>query len=96
MGDQIGIAYAIVTTVLFVFPPDLPVTGNNMNYCIVAFAIIFIISLIQWYVDGKKNFKGPQIDIASLEHGVAVGMAVEPDEHDQAFAPIAEKRDKQL
>lgn len=45
---QIGVAYVILTTVLFVFPPDLPVTGNNMNYCIAAFAIVLIISIIQW------------------------------------------------
>lgn len=59
---QIGIAYAILTTVLFVFPPELPVTGSNMNYCIVAFAIVIIISVIQWFIDGRKNFHGPYID----------------------------------
>ena len=62
MSRQIGIAYAILTTVLFVLPPELPVTGSNMNYCIVAFAIVIIISIIQWIVDGRKNFNGPYID----------------------------------
>lgn len=33
-----------------------------MNYCIAAFAIILIISAIQWFIDGRKNFKGPKID----------------------------------
>lgn len=29
--NVIGISYVIVTTVLFLFPPDLPVTGSNMS-----------------------------------------------------------------
>ena len=69
---QLGIAYTLLTTVFFVFPPELPVTGNNMNYCIVAFAIIIIISTNQWFVDGRKNFTGydyllnPSLDTALL------------------------------
>ncbi|KAL8941139.1 MAG: hypothetical protein Q9211_001946 [Gyalolechia sp. 1 TL-2023] len=90
-ANLLGIAYVIVTTVLFVFPPELPVTGSNMSkltrayttvpsfvpiltgrtcanrpyadYCIVAFAIVIIISTVQWFVDGRKNFKGPRVDL---------------------------------
>jgi amino acid transporter len=60
--NLMGVAFVIVTTVLFVFPPALPVTGSNMNYCIVAFAIVFIISIVQWFVDGRKNYTGPKVD----------------------------------
>ncbi|KIV78501.1 hypothetical protein PV11_10211 [Exophiala sideris] len=73
--NLIGIAYACLTTVLFMFPPDLPVTGNNMNYCVVAFAIVLIVSTIQWFVDGRKNYTGPQIDVDALKSGEVVGMA---------------------
>ena len=62
-ANLLGVAYVILTTVLFVFPPELPVTGSNMNYCIVAFAIVVIISMIQWFVDGRKNYTGPQVDL---------------------------------
>jgi hypothetical protein len=57
------------------FPPVLPVTGNNMNYCIAAFAIVLIVSVIQWFVDGRKNYTGPQIDVDALKSGEVVGMA---------------------
>jgi choline transport protein len=30
-ANLLGVAYAIVTTVLFVFPPELPVTASNMS-----------------------------------------------------------------
>jgi choline transport protein len=60
--NVVGIAYTVVTTVLFVFPPVLPVTGSNMNYCVVVFAIILGVSVGQWFVDGKRNFRGPRVD----------------------------------
>jgi amino acid permease (GABA permease) len=65
-ANLLGVAYVILTTVLFVFPPELPVTGSNMNYCIVAFAIVLIISVIQWFVDGRKNYTGPQVNLDDL------------------------------
>ncbi|PSS18533.1 hypothetical protein M430DRAFT_101790 [Amorphotheca resinae ATCC 22711] len=71
-ANIIGIIYVLVTTVLFVFPPTLPVTGSNMNYCIVAFAIVIIIATIQWFVDGKKNFHGPHIDLVVLTEDEAL------------------------
>ncbi|KAI5459049.1 amino acid/polyamine transporter I [Mariannaea sp. PMI_226] len=67
LANTIGLVYTIVTTVLFLFPPALPVTGTTMNYCVVAFAIIVLISLIQWVVDGRKNYKGPRITIEEYQ-----------------------------
>ncbi|KAL6824596.1 amino acid/polyamine transporter I [Trichoderma sp. SZMC 28015] len=64
-ADIISLSYIALTTVLFVFPPVLPVTGSNMNYCIVAFAIIIAISLFQWIIDGRKNFTGPRVNLVS-------------------------------
>lgn len=75
MPQQIGIAYTVLTTILFMFPPETPVTGSNMNYCVAAFAIVLIISVIQWIVDGRKNYTGPQIDVDALRGGAVVGMA---------------------
>ncbi|KXT12562.1 hypothetical protein AC579_2094 [Pseudocercospora musae] len=81
--NVMGIAFVIVTTVLFVFPPELPVTGNNMNYCIVVFAIVFIISMIQWFVDGRKNYTGPKLDITD-NILVAVQSVVRPPEMEES------------
>lgn len=60
---QITLAYTILTTVLFLFPPARPVSGSNMNYCIVAFGIIILISGLQWIFDGRKNYTGPRITV---------------------------------
>src|ERR1700761_879527 len=32
-ANILGIIFVVITTILFVFPPVLPVTGTNMNYC---------------------------------------------------------------
>lgn len=56
------------------FPPELPVTAANMNYCVVAFGIVFVISIVQWIVDGRKNYVGPHIDAEVLEKGIVEGM----------------------
>lgn len=77
-ANLLGLAYTIITTVLFLFPPTLPVTASNMSkssefvmanvlimsdYCVVAFGIILLISTVQWFLDGRKNFTGPRTDV---------------------------------
>lgn len=58
-----------MTTVLFVFPPEMATTAMNMNYCIVAFGVILLIAMVQWILDGRKNYTGPEVDIDALMNG---------------------------
>lgn len=46
-----------------------------MNYCIVAFGIILIISVAQWIVDGRRNYKGPHVDSDVLAQADLVGIS---------------------
>ena len=66
---MVGIGYVVLTTVLFVFPPALPVTGANMNYCIAAFAAVILVASVQWAVDSRKTFKGPKVVVLEGEVG---------------------------
>lgn len=59
--NLIGLAFVTVTAILFLFPPELPVSGSNMNYCVAAFGVVLIISVIQWVFDGRKNYTGPRM-----------------------------------
>ncbi|OAA34854.1 Amino acid/polyamine transporter I [Metarhizium rileyi] len=70
----VGILWTILTTVLFVFPPSIPVTASSMNYCIVAFGVMLLIAGGTWIFDGRKHYKGPQLDIQGLMDGRAEGM----------------------
>lgn len=69
-----GIAWTILTTVFFVFPPELPVTPDNMNYCIVAFGVILLISGATWFLDGRKHYTGPSLDVEGMLNGKVEGM----------------------
>ena len=33
------------------------------DYCVAAFGIVFVISTFQWFVDGRKNYSGPRMDV---------------------------------
>lgn len=72
--NLVGIAWTILTTVLFVFPPEIPVTSENMNYCIVAFGVILLIAVVTWIFDGRKNYKGPLVVFEGLEKGPVEGV----------------------
>ncbi|KAF7561051.1 hypothetical protein G7046_g3096 [Stylonectria norvegica] len=76
--NLVGIAWSVLTTVLFVFPPELPVTSSNMNYCIVAFGVILLIAITTWFVDGRAHYKGPLIHLSDME-GVEEDTAVDTD-----------------
>ncbi|KAH8901610.1 gaba permease [Thozetella sp. PMI_491] len=67
--NLVGIAWTLVTSVLFVFPPEIDVTANNMNYCVVAFGVILGIAVLQWIIDGRKNYKGPHINLNTSTEG---------------------------
>lgn len=60
---QVGIFWTILTTVLFIFPPAIPVSSSSMNYCIVAFGVMFLIAGGTWVLGGRNHYQGPQIEI---------------------------------
>ena len=88
--------YTILTTVLFVFPPAIPVTAASMNYCIVAFAVVVVISVIQWIVDGRKNYKGPQIDVAALMAGEVEGLNPAETHESKPSTGVVDHKNKKM
>lgn len=48
-----------------------------VDYCVAAFAIVFIISTITWFVDGRKNYVGPRIEMEVLS-GQVGGQPEQP------------------
>lgn len=45
-----------------------------MNYAVVAFGIVLTIAVVQWIVDGRKNYEGPQIDPEAMSKGIVEGI----------------------
>ncbi|KAG5927876.1 hypothetical protein E4U42_001673 [Claviceps africana] len=76
--NLIGIAWTTMTTVLFVFPPQVPVTAKNMNYCIVAFSVMLVIAGATWVFDGRKHYKGPRVKVPGLKGRAGTGTEPQP------------------
>ncbi|KAI8093704.1 amino acid/polyamine transporter I [Halteromyces radiatus] len=55
----ISCAWILFTCALFICPTVWPVTPDNMNYAIVPFAFIMILSTGYFLIWGRKWFKGP-------------------------------------
>ncbi|CEJ83953.1 hypothetical protein VHEMI03317 [[Torrubiella] hemipterigena] len=70
----VGIAWSVLTTVLFVFPPELPVNGTNMNYCVVAFLVMVLVAGGTWVFGGNKKYAGPYIEIEGVHSDNVVGL----------------------
>jgi len=84
----VGICWTLLTTVLFVFPPETPVTSNNMNYAVAAFGVILVISVSTWIFDGRKHYVGPKLDVDGMLQGKVEGM--------EPVAPIRTPEDKEV
>jgi hypothetical protein len=81
--------------VFFVFPPELPVTPDNMNYCIVAFGVILLISGATWVFDGRKHYKGPSLDVEGMLNGKVEGMdPLQNEPSDKAVVEAKEETSK--
>ncbi|KAF8545062.1 amino acid permease-domain-containing protein [Trichophaea hybrida] len=60
--NTIGVAFALVTTVLFLFPPGGPeVTKQSMNYTVVAFGVVIVIAMADYFLEGNKRYRGPRM-----------------------------------
>ena len=58
--NVVGVVFTLFTTVFFLFPPDLPVDGNNMNYAVVVLGVVLVLSAGTWIFQGRKEFTGPR------------------------------------
>ncbi|TXT10530.1 hypothetical protein VHUM_02035 [Vanrija humicola] len=58
--NVIALAMLVLTTVIFTFPPAIPVNGESMNYVVVVLGVAIILCLGTWFVDGRKNYHGPR------------------------------------
>lgn len=58
-----SILYTVFCCVFLLFPPYRPVTAQNFNYASVVLAGVFALSVIYWFLGGRKVYTGPAIEI---------------------------------
>lgn len=78
------IAWICLAVVLFCMPVSLPVEAATMNYASVVFAGFATISVVWYFIRGRKEFSGPPVpnDVEPGEEGVVAGLAVQDSRHD--------------
>lgn len=85
-GYAINVAMLLwicLAVVLFCMPVSLPVAPATMNYASVVFAGFAAVSIVWYFVRGRKHFTGPPVpqDVAPGEAVDVAGIAVQ-DSHD--------------
>jgi len=98
---KFGMAINIMTlcwislaTFIFSMPVSLPVTATSMNYASVVFAGFALISVVWYFVRGRKDFTGPPVvqDADAGNVGVSRGGSVVVEENEDGMAsgaPVA-------
>lgn len=81
-GYAINIAmlcWICLAVVLFCMPVSLPVAPATMNYASVVFAGFATISVVWYFVRGRKSFTGPPVpqDVAPGEEVPVAGLAIQ-------------------
>ncbi|PVH94725.1 amino acid permease-like protein [Periconia macrospinosa] len=67
------LVWICLAVVLFCMPVSLPVEAASMNYASVVFAGFALISVVWYFVRGRKNFTGPPVP-QDVEPGQEVGV----------------------
>ena len=65
--NVLSIIFLTYTTIFLFFPPYQPVTAANMNYASLIFGAICICSIIYWFISGRKNYRGPAMELELAE-----------------------------
>jgi amino acid permease (GABA permease) len=101
--NALTIVWICLATVLFSMPVSLPVDASTMNYASVVFAGFGAISVIWYFVRGRKDFQGPPVPADTDPKHVGVvrgssvvhdteGMRVETRSSDEKVAETVEEK----
>ena len=86
--NLVGFLFLVFATITFNFPSISPVDKDNMNYTSAAVGLIFLISLLTWIMDGRKNFTGPETGLMSAKEAEDMGLG-----QDVAMKPSSDSED---
>ena len=59
----LSIMYSITVIVLSTLPPYQPVSAQNMNYASLVFGAVVLLSMVLWFISGKRVYGGPVRDV---------------------------------
>ena len=57
--NSFSIAFGVLIICLSTLPPYQPVTAQNMNYASVVFGAVILLSIVSWFIFGRRIYSGP-------------------------------------
>lgn len=66
--NLVAISYSIVLVIFMTFPPYQPVNAQNMNYASLIFGAVLLLSVVLWFVYGRKVYYGPVREVIEELH----------------------------
>ncbi|OAX79052.1 hypothetical protein ACJ72_06632 [Emergomyces africanus] len=58
-ANVLGLAYVVFALFWSFWPSDRHINANNFNWSIVIFSAVVIVSLVMYFMQGKKTYSGP-------------------------------------
>ncbi|RDW92289.1 putative amino acid permease 2 (AAP-2) [Coleophoma crateriformis] len=62
--------WTLFVTIIFLLPTARPVAADTMNYASVFLAFTLLVTVVYWYISGRKFYNGPIIE-AQFEESIA-------------------------
>lgn len=56
-----AIIYTVFTSFWLLWPNSLHTNAQYMNWSVLLVGGIVVISIVWWFIDGKKNYVGPDV-----------------------------------
>jgi choline transport protein len=57
-ANIVTLCWTLFTLIMYSFPYAKPVASSNMNYVSLVYAVVVIIITTDWFVRGRKSFRG--------------------------------------
>ncbi|KAK1767913.1 amino acid/polyamine transporter I [Phialemonium atrogriseum] len=61
LANLVTLLFAPFITIMYCFPIELPVTAATMNYTCAVVGVMFLFSLVNWFLHARKEYKGPRL-----------------------------------
>ena len=60
VANIVLLAWTLFTLIMYSFPYAMPVAADNMNYISAVYGVILVIIFTDWFVRGRKNYRGQE------------------------------------
>ena len=57
-ANFVTLAWTLFTLIMYSFPYVMPVAAGTMNYVSAVYAVVVIIIAVDWFIRGRKSFRG--------------------------------------